>query len=298
MLAQIRGIVAVERPGPGPLLRSALERALADETLTPAFRARLAQLPGRSWLAQQLPVITVDPLAAVHRGWREALGAELRPLFWKLHHEQRRGLDPEAIDTATIGRRALANTALAYLLAAFDPEAEARALEQYRTAGNMTDRMAALRALADSPSRERDAVLEDFYERYRDEPLVVDKWFALQATIEDEAAVERVARLLGHPAFTMTNPNRVRALLGSFASSNLVGFHRADGAGYRLVMDQVIALDRINPQVAARLATAFGRFRRYEPARQALMRAELERLAATPGLSKDTADIAARSLGS
>lgn len=297
MLAQIRAAVPVERPGPSSLLRSALERALADESLTPAFRARLAQLPGRSWLAQQLPVITVDPLAAVHRGWREALGAELRPLFWKLHHEQRRGLDPEAIDTATIGRRALANAALAYLVAAFDPEAEARALEQYRTAGNMTDRMAALRALADSPSAERDAVLADFYERYRDEPLVVDKWFALQATIEDEAAVERVTRLLAHPAFTMTNPNRVRALLGSFASSNLVGFHRADGAGYRLVMDQVIALDRINPQVAARLATSFGRWRRYEPARQALMRAELERLAATPGLSKDTADIATRSLG-
>jgi aminopeptidase N len=150
--------------------------------------------------------------------------------------------------------------------------------------------------LAESPSGERDAVLEDFYERYRHELLVVDKWFALQATIEDERAVERVADLLRHPAFTATNPNRVRALLGSFASANLPGFHRADGAGYRLVMDQVIALDRANPQVAARLATSFGRWRRYDPARQALMRAELERLAATPGLSKDCADITTRAL--
>ncbi len=278
-----------------PVLLDAWRRALGDPALQPAFRARLAQLPGRSWLAQQLPVIEVEPLAAVHRGWREALGRELRPLWRRLYADQA-GLDPTAIDTRTIGRRALKNTALGYLVAAFDPEAEALALEQYRGAGNMTDRMAALRALADRPSREREAVLEDFYARYREEPLVVDKWFALQASIEDEAAVERVERLLSHPAFGMTNPNRVRALLGSFASSNLPGFHRADGAGYRLVMDRVIALDRINPQVAARLATAFGRFRRYEPARQALMRAELERLAATPGLSKDCADIAARAL--
>ncbi len=181
-------------------------------------------------------------------------------------------------------------------MAAFDEEAEAAALSQYRAAANMTDRMAALRALAHSRSCEREAVLEDFYHRFRDEPLVVDKWFALQAGIEDEQAVERVRGLLDHPAFTRTNPNRVRALLGSFATGNLPGFHRADGAGYRLVMDQVIALDPVNPQVAARLATSFGRWRRYDPARRALMRAELERLAATPGLSKDCADIATRSL--
>ncbi|MCX8101196.1 MAG: aminopeptidase N [Geminicoccaceae bacterium] len=281
---------------PDDRLVAAWRGTLADEALDPAVRARLAQLPGRSYLTQQMAVIEVDPLFAVTRGWREGLGRALRPL-WRALHERHRSLDPEAIDTLTIGRRALKNTALGYLVAAFDAEAEALALAQYRTAGNMTDRMAALRALADSPSAEREAVLEDFYARYREEPLVVDKWFALQAGIEDAQAVERVERLLAHPAFTMTNPNRVRALLGSFAAGNLVGFHRADGAGYRLVMDRVIALDRINPQVAARLATSFGRWRRYEPSRRELMRAELERLAATPGLSKDCADIASRALG-
>ncbi len=296
MLAQIRERRTMAEAMPPPLLLDALGRALGDSTLTPAFRARLAQLPGRSWLAQQLEVVEVDALFAVHEGWRRAIGRELRPLWWRLYGELRPGLDPAAIDTGTIGRRALANTALGYLVAAFDEEAEAAALSQYRAAGNMTDRMAALRALAHSRSCEREAVLEDFYHRFRDEPLVVDKWFALQAGIEDEQAVERVRGLLDHPAFTRTNPNRVRALLGSFATGNLPGFHRADGAGYRLVMDQVIALDPVNPQVAARLATSFGRWRRYEPARRALMRAELERLAATPGLSKDCADIATRSL--
>lgn len=296
MLQAMRGWREAKVVEIAPVLLEAWRRALGDPDLTAAFRARLAQLPGRSWLAQQLPMIEVEPLFAVHQGWRQALGVELAPLWRTLYHEQRRDLDPAAIDTVTIGRRALANTALGYLVAAAEGGAEELAVAQYRGAGNMTDRMAALRALADRPCAAREELLADFYARFRDEPLVVDKWFALQATIEDERAVERVAELLAHPAFTTSNPNRVRALLGSFAAGNLVGFHRADGAGYRLVMDQVIALDRANPQVAARLATAFGRFRRYDPARQALMRAELERLAATPGLSKDCADIAARAL--
>jgi aminopeptidase N len=298
MLEAIRGWRAGSAVRIAPVLVEAWRRALGDPELTAAFRARLAQLPGRSWLAQALAVIEVEPLFAVHRGWRRALGVELRPLWRHLYEEQARDLDPGAIDTATVGRRALKNTALGYLVAAGDDaEAEALALAQYRAAGNMTDRMAALRALTDGPAAAAEELLADFYGRFREEPLVVDKWFALQATIEDGRGVERVAGLLGHPAFTTANPNRVRALLGSFAAGNLLGFHRADGAGYRLVMDQVIALDRANPQVAARLATSFGRFRRYDAARQALMRAELERLAATPGLSKDTADIAARSLG-
>ncbi|MCX7630592.1 MAG: aminopeptidase N [Geminicoccaceae bacterium] len=278
-----------------PRLVEAWRATVGDESLDPAFRARYAQLPGRSYLAQQMVEIRVDPLFASLRAWREGLGTALREL-WRELYARHGAIDARAIDNATIGRRALKNTALSYLVAAFDREAEELALEQYRRAGNMTDRMAALRALCDSPSSERDAVLEDFYTLYREEALVVDKWFALQAGIEDERAVERVERLLAHPAFTMSNPNRVRALLGTFAASNLPGFHRADGAGYRLVMDRIVALDRINPQVAARLATAFGRWRRYEPARRELMRAELERLAATPGLSKDCADIASRAL--
>lgn len=295
MLAAMAAFPAEQAKEPDALLVAAWRATVADESLDPAFRARFAQLPGRSYLAQQMGEIHIEPLFSIARSWREGMGRALKSL-WSELFERHRALDPACVDALTVGRRALKNTALGYLLAAFDRESEARALEQYRTAGNMTDRMAALRALADSPSSERDAVLADFYARYREEALVVDKWFALQATIEDEQAVERVARLLDHPAFTLTNPNRVRALLGTFASGNLPGFHRADGAGYRLVMDQVIALDRINPQVAARLVSAFGRWRRFEPARRELMRSELERLAATPGLSRDCADIVSRAL--
>ena len=135
-----------------------------------------------------------------------------------------------------------------------------------------------------------------FYERWQHEPLVVNKWFALQAMIEDDAAVERVEGLLAHPAFTWTNPNRVRAVLGVFAMANLLGFHRRDGAGYRLLADKVLELDGRNPQVAARMLGALGRWRRFDEARQALMRAELERVVAAPGLSRDTYEIASKSL--
>jgi aminopeptidase N len=141
-----------------------------------------------------------------------------------------------------------------------------------------------------------DEALARFYEDWRDEALVVDKWFALQAVLEDDDALPRVRRLLAHPAFNLTNPNRVRSLLGAFAAQNLTGFHGADGAAYRLVADKLIEIDRINPQVAARLAMAFGRWRRFDQARQGLMQAELERIVASPGLSRDTFEIASKSL--
>ncbi len=159
----------------------------------------------------------------------------------------------------------------------------------------MTDRLSALRLIVETGLPERDQALADFYAAWQHEPLVVNKWFALQAMLEDEGAVERVQRLMQHPAFTTTNPNRVRAVLATFGQ-NLLGFHRKDGAGYRLLADKAIELDRTNPQVAARLITAFNRWRRFDPARQALMRAELDRIAGTEGLSRDSYEIATKSL--
>ena len=125
----------------------------------------------------------------------------------------------------------------------------------------------------------------------------MDKWFALQAMSESEDAVARVTALLEHPAFSMSNPNRVRSVLGAFAMQNLTGFHHADGGGYRLLADRILMLDRVNPQVAARLITAFGRWRRFDDGRQAMMRAELQRILAEPTLSRDAYEIAAKSLG-
>ena len=156
--------------------------------------------------------------------------------------------------------------------------------------------MLALRLLVESEAQGSDEALASFYHRWRDEPLVVNKWFALQAGVEDKRAVERVEGLIRHPAFAWSNPNRVRAVLGTFAAGNLLGFHRRDGAGYRLLTDRILELDRLNPQVAARLAGALGRWRRFDEHRQGLMQAELQRIVAAPGLSRDVFEIASKSL--
>ena len=153
----------------------------------------------------------------------------------------------------------------------------------------MTDRIAALGLLAESDLPERESALASFYERWRGDALVIDKWFALQAQTQRPDAIDQVTRLLDHEAFTLKNPNRARSLIGAFAAGNPTGFHRADGAGYALVADQLLALDRLNPQVAARMMTPFGRWRRYDAGRQELMRAQLERILATPQASRATA---------
>ena len=160
----------------------------------------------------------------------------------------------------------------------------------------MTDRIAALGLLAESDLPERESALAGFYDRWRGDALVIDKWFALQAQTQRPDAIDQVTRLLDHEAFTLKNPNRVRSLIGTFAGGNPTGFHRADGAGYALVADQLLALDRLNPQVAARMMTPFGRWRRYDAGRQDLMKAQLERILATPNLSRDSFEIASKSL--
>jgi aminopeptidase N len=160
----------------------------------------------------------------------------------------------------------------------------------------MTEVQGALAALCETAAAEREAVLADFYAKWKDEPLVVDKWFQVQAAAPRADALETVARLLGHPAFSLRNPNKVRALIGAFASGNQVGFHRGDGAGYAFLADRVLELDPLNPQVAARLLGPMARWRRFDATRQAAMRAQLERIVGRPGLSKDVYEIASKSL--
>jgi aminopeptidase N len=185
------------------------------------------------------------------------------------------------------------------LIAVGDPETGAREVAaQYADADNMTDRLAALAVNAVlPPSPEREALFARFYEAYRSEPLVLDKWFAIQAAMPESGTLERVRRLMKDPAFAITNPNRVRALVGSFALNNATGFHRADGAGYAFLADMVVALDDTNPQVAARLLTAFGTWRTMSAERRAGAEAALRRVAAKPSLSPDVSDIVHRSLG-
>ena len=203
---------------------------------------------------------------------------------------------PYSLDAAAKGARKLKTQALVYLAAGAHGEAARRAAAQYDAANNMTDRQGALMVLCGLDTPQREAKLADFHARFAGNALVIDKWFSLQAGSLHPQALDHVKALAGHPDFTMSNPNRVRALYMALAA-NPQAFHAASGEGYRIIADLILTLDPLNAQTAARFVPPLGRWRRLEPQRAALMRAELERIAATPGLSRDTAEQVGKSLG-
>ena len=278
---------------------AALDAFLDAEALRdPAFAAQILALPSEGDLADEIGTDTdPDAIFSARRVLRRRLGAGLRE---RLTHLRETLAEPAGTpfspDADAAGRRALRNAALDLIAAADAGAGTALAQAQIEAATNMTDRLAGLATLALLPGEAREAALTAFAERYADEPLVLDKWFAIQAMIPEEGTVARIRRLQSHPAFAMTNPNRVRSLIGSFSLANPTQFNRPDGAGYALVAETVLALDGTNPQVAARLMTAFGPWRRLEPGRRAAAETALRRIVATPGLSRDVADIATRSL--
>ncbi|AMO24519.1 aminopeptidase N [Ramlibacter solisilvae] len=275
-------------------LAQAFGRVLADAEADPAFAAEALALPPEVVIAEQLGQI--DPLA-VHQV-RFAMRSFLAE---RLHDGLRRAYDhfatpgPYSPDAQSSGRRALRNLCLAFLMDLRDADARRLCLQQLEAAGNMTDAMAALSAIANCDCPERRAALDAFHAKWRDEPLVVDKWLGVEAQSRLPGTVERVRELTRHPAFTLKNPNKVYALLGSFGV-NQVQFHAADGSGYQLMLEQSLALDVVNPQVASRMVRNFERYRRFEPGRQALMRAALERIATTPGLSKESSEVVGKAL--
>jgi aminopeptidase N len=287
-----RGAAAREDDG----LIAALAAILADARLEPAFIALALAPPSEPDIAREIGR-DVDPGAifAARRQLRAAIGRELGTALADAYRRMATD-DPYRPDSASAGRRTLRNVCLDLLAVTEKDEAIARALAQYRDADNMTDRMAALETLAQHDRPERTQVLEDFYRRYADDPLIIDKWLALQAAIPEAATLERVRALTTHPAFSMANPNRVRALIGSFAQVNHTQFNRADGAGYDFVADIVLELDPKNPQVAARLMGAFRSWRALERERRGRAETTLRRVAAAPALSRDVGDIVARTL--
>ena len=236
-----------------------------------------------------------DAIFAARRKLRVAIGTRHAAALSSTYERMNTG-GPYSPDAKSAGRRALKNVCLDLMAVTQDGAAIARALAQYASADNMTDRMAALETLAQHDRPERAAVLDDFYRRYADDPLIIDKWLALQAIIPEPATLDRVRALTGHPAFSMANPNRVRSLIGAFAQANHTQFNRLDGAGYDFVADIVLKLDPKNPQVAARIMGAFRSWRALEARRRQRAEATLRRVAATSNLSSDVHDIVARTL--
>ena len=277
-------------------LLHALGAILDDGALEPAFIALALTLPGESDLAREIGRdVDPDAIFAARSGLRAVVGEHLAGSLFD-HYRRLSESRPYSPDAASAGRRALRNICLDLLVATRRPDAVSLAARQYQAADNMTDRMAALSTLSLCDVPERAATLDDFYARYADDPLIVDKWFTLQATIPEPATLDRVKALTGHRAFSFANPNRVRALIHAFALANQREFNRADGAGYDFVADTVLALDRKNPQLAAKLLAAMKSWRVLEPGRRAMAEKALQQVAAAPSRSPDVADIVQRAL--
>lgn len=261
-----------------------------------AYTALLLTLPEEDYLAEQLEVIDVDGIHRVREAAKQALAQALSDEFWSCYLRHHRPEEAYATSSAAIGRRRLKNTCLEYLGCLGTDAVHAQVLSQFDQAQNMTDQLAALKVIVHTLHPEQLSCLEKFYRRWQKEPLVIDKWFALQAASPLPGALDRVKALLAHPDFDLHNPNRVRAVLGVFARQNPVHFHAPNGEGYRLLTDYLLELDRLNPQLAARLAQPLAAWQRYDSTRQQHMRAELERLIQTPTLSKDLFEIASKAL--
>ena len=275
----------------------AIRHALREPGADGALLAEMLTLPSEPYLGDQMPEVDVDGIHRAREGVKTALAEALRDDFLRAYRAAQE-TGPHDLEPASIARRSLKNVALGYLMQLGDAEAVGLALEQYGAAHNMTDALAALALLADGDAPARDGVIADFRARWQHDPLVMDKWFGVQAMARRPDTLARVEQLMRDPAFSIRNPNKVRALIGTFCAANPVRFHAADGAGYAFLVDRVLELDPLNPQVAARLLRGMARWRRYDAARQALMRAQLERVTAAAGLSKDVYEIASRSLAS
>ncbi|MGA8049521.1 MAG: aminopeptidase N C-terminal domain-containing protein [Burkholderiales bacterium] len=279
---------------PSPAFVDACARVLERSAEDPAFAAEALALPAEGFLAEQMAVVDPDALHAARNLLRRRIATALKePLLAAYRANAVPG--PYAPESAAIGRRALRNLCLGTLMELDTADIRALCYEQYAQSDNMTESFAALGFLANCDCIERDKALASFYSRWKDEPLVVDKWLAVQATSRLPDTLSRVRALLGHPAFDIKVPNKVYALIRPFAA-NHVRFHAADGGGYAFLADQVIALNALNPQVAARMARGFDRWRRFDPVRQAHAVAQLERVRDAEGLSRDVAEIVTKAL--
>ncbi len=283
--------------GNEPELPQALERAMAamldDDESDPALLAEALTLPGEDYLAELMEVVDVDGIHQAREFIRTQLANVLESGFRRRYEALADG-SPYENTPGAIGRRSLKNVCLGYLAAVDGGDTQAEA--QYRDSDNMTDMLAGLRALVFEASPLAEAALSSFEQRWRNDALVMDKWFAIQAARPSADTVDELEPLMEHPAFSMTNPNKVRAVVGVFAAGNPTGFHAANGRGYRFVADQVIALDRLNPQVAARLVSTFNSWRRYDEARQAMMSEQLNRILGQSSLSPDVSEIVTNAL--
>ena len=283
-----------------PAFLEAFRKTLTHSSLQPAVIAEILRLPAEGLLADQHDCARPDRIYRVRKAFRIAIATSLHDELVERYHALTQS---GAYSTAPeeMGQRALRNLCLAYLMSphrsAISNDVMQLCLDQYHEANNMTDTIAALACLCNTDDPAREAALDNFYQHWHEEALVLDKWFSLQATSELPGTLEHVHTLLGHEKFNIKNPNKVRALIGAFANANPQHFHAANGLGYVFVADRIIELDPLNPQIAARLTSVFSRWSQYDGNRQQHMQQQLRRILDREGLSKDVYEIASKSLG-
>jgi aminopeptidase N len=274
---------------------NAIGKILENNEPDKAFVAQALALPSVHYLSEFMAIIDPDAIHKARCFLRQSLAETLRDSFSTIY-ENLTHTSPYRFDPEDTGRRALRNTCLGYLMELDEPATRSRCFQQFSRADNMTDVIAALSSLADTESPERENALHIFYEKWHEDPLVMDKWLGIQALSRRPDTLTVVKALTQHSVFKLTNPNKIRALIGAFCQGNPVRFHAAGGEGYRFLGDYVLKLDPLNPQVAARLVSAFNLWRRYDENRQALMKEQLERIAKAPQISKDVYEVVAKSL--
>ena len=280
-------------------LSKALGSVLDDKQLDQAMVAEMLSLPSEAYLAEISEVADVEAIHAAREFARRQLADNLFDALIERYQDNRNlsRATPYVAEAEHFARRALQNIALSYLMLSGQPQVLDAAIDQFDTSDNMTERLTALAVLVNSPFTDaRDKALAVFAENFKDNALVMDQWFSVQAASTLPGGLERVKALMQHPAFNIKNPNKVRALIGAFAGQNLINFHAADGSGYRFLADLVIELNAFNPQIASRQLAPLTRWRKYDSARQALMKAELERIRGSGNLSADVYEVVNKSL--
>lgn len=282
-----------------PRLVTALGSVLSNDQLDQAMVAEMLSLPSEAYLTEISEVADVDAIHAAREFARKQLSEQLFDALWARYQANRAVSRTTAYvaEAEHFARRSLQNIVLSYLMLSGKPQVLEATLEQFDACDNMTERLTALAVLVNSSfEAERAKALATFADHFKDNPLVMDQWFSVQAASTLPGGLARVKALMQHPAFTMKNPNKVRALIGAFAGQNLVNFHAADGSGYRFLADLVIELNALNPQIASRQLAPLTRWRKYDAARQALMKGELERILASGALSSDVYEVVSKSL--
>jgi aminopeptidase N len=283
----------------GSLLDACLLDSFAKVLANPpddlSFLALLLSLPSEEYVSARLDVIDPDAVHSARQSLRMQLATALHVDLERLYQSHHRD-EPTRIDSAAVGCRRVKNTSLGYLMALETDAAYRLCSSQFESATGMTDQIAALSLAVNSRHPARQRYLDAFYTQWRREALVIDKWFAIQASCSLPGTLADVEALMRHDDFDLKTPNRVRSLIGMFSQSNPVNFHSIDGTGYVFAADQIIALNALNPQIAARLAGALTQWRRYGEVRGALIRVQLERIAGTEGISKDVYEVASKSL--